>query len=98
MTKTNKRVKRSTSNVNAESDGIYFLKLVCVVLLGTFWLKFAAPISVGDVPIAGIPIGLIFGLWLVSHYEHFQTDRKIWYAILIIITILSYFVPAGILV
>ena len=28
-----------------ESDGTYFLKLVVVVLLGTFWIKFSEPFS-----------------------------------------------------
>lgn len=79
-----------------ESDGTYFLKLVVVVLLGTFWLKFAQPMSWLGVPLNGIPVGFLVGLILVNRFEKIQSDRKIWYAILIIVTILSYFVPAGI--
>jgi len=36
-------------------------------------------------------------LFIVSKFEKFQYDRKIWYAILILVTIVSYFLPAGIL-
>lgn len=81
-----------------ESDGTYFLKLVVVVLLGTFWLKFAQPMSWLGIPLNGIPAGFLVGLILVNRFEKIQSDRKIWYAILIIVTILSYFVPAGIVI
>lgn len=98
MAKPNKQHKRPKYTAQNEPDGIYLLKLVSVVLLGTFWLKFADPVSFGGIAFAGVPIGLLFGLWLVGRYEHFQSDRKIWYAILIVVTIISYFVPAGILI
>lgn len=81
-----------------ESDGTYFLKLVVFVLLGTFWLKFASPVSWLGVPLSGVPIGLLLGLLLVSRFEQYQADRKIWYAILVIVAIISYFVPAGIVI
>ncbi len=79
-----------------ETDGQYLLKLVLVVLLGTVWLKFANPITVVGIPLTGIPVGLFLGLILVNRYEKLQSDRKIWYVVLIIVTILSYFIPAGI--
>lgn len=79
-----------------ETDGTYFLKLVVFTLLGTLWIKFAQPIVWLDIPLRGIPIGLFIGLLLVSKFEKYQSDRKIWYAILLVITIICYFVPAGI--
>lgn len=79
-----------------ETDSTYFLKLVLYVILGTFWLKFADPIQIGDFLVNGFPLGLILGLIFASH-DHFQVDRKIEYAILIVMTILSYFLPAGII-
>lgn len=79
-----------------ESDSAYFLKLVLYVILGTFWLKFADPIQVGAFLVNGFPLGLIIGLIFASH-DHFQVDRKIEYAILIVMTILTYFLPAGII-
>ena len=81
-----------------ESDGQYFLKLVVVVILGTLWLKLAQPISWQGVPFGGLPIGMIIGLIGIALIEKNQTDRKIWYAVLIIVTIISYFMPAGIVV
>ena len=79
-----------------ETDGTYFLKLVVFVLLGTLWLKFGTPITIGSMPLNGIPLGLLVGLVLVSQFEKYQSDRKIWYAILLVVTIICYFVPAGI--
>lgn len=81
-----------------ESDSTYFLKLVVFVLLGTLWLKFAQPISWLGVPMNGIPLGMLVGLLLVSRFEKHQSDRKIWYAILLVVTIICYFVPAGIVI
>lgn len=81
-----------------ESDGTYFLKLVLCVILGTLWLKFASPVTLLGIPFGGVPVGMLFGLLLVSKFEKFQYDRKIWYAILILVTITSYFLPAGIII
>ena len=81
-----------------ESDSTYFLKLVVFVLLGTLWLKFAQPVTWLGLPVGGFPIGLLVGLALVSKFEKYQADRKIWYAILLVVTIICYFVPAGIVI
>lgn len=81
-----------------ETDSTYFLKLVVFVLLGTLWLKFQAPATWVGVPLTGIPVGLLAGLLLVRKFEHHQSDRKIWYAILLVVTIICYFVPAGVVI
>lgn len=81
----------------AEADGMYLLKLVIVVILGTFWLKFHTPLQRGNILISAVPIGVIAGLMLVKLYEKYQADRKIWYAVLLVVGIVSYFVPAGII-
>lgn len=82
-----------------ETDSWYFLKLVVVLLLGTLWLKFAAPLSIGGVvPLNGIPIGLLVGVVLVSKFEPLQINRRIWYAILVVVTIITYFLPAGVVI
>lgn len=81
-----------------ESDSTYFLKLVIYVLLGTLWLKFAQPIYWGGIPFGGIPLGMLLGVLSVRYFEKYQSDRKIWYAILLIVTIISHFVPAGIVI
>jgi hypothetical protein len=87
--------KKTKTAVNTEKDSTYFLKLVIYVILGSFWLKFASPLHIGDAVINGLPLGLLVGIVFASH-DHFQIDRKIEYAILIMMTIISYFLPAGI--
>jgi hypothetical protein len=79
----------------AEKDSTYFLKLVLYIILGSFWLKFSDPFVVGDFQINGFPLGLVIGLLFASH-DHFQVDRKIEYAILILVTIICFYLPAGI--
>lgn len=81
-----------------ESDGEYLLKLIVCVLLGSFWIKFSDPISWQGMNFFAIPVGLVLGLILVSQFEKFQSDRKIWYAVIIIVGVISYFVPAGIVI
>lgn len=81
-----------------ESDGTYFLKLIIVVILGTLWIKLAQPLSWNGIPFGGFPIGTVLGLAGISLLEKDQSNRKIWYAVLIIVTIVSYFVPAGIVI
>lgn len=89
--------KKKKPTKDTETDSAYFLKLVLYVVLGSFWLKFADPIVLGDFMLNALPVGLVLGLIFASH-DHFQVDRKIEYAVLIIVTILSYFAPSGILI
>ncbi|MFZ1361037.1 MAG: hypothetical protein WAS27_03390 [Candidatus Saccharimonadales bacterium] len=89
---------RRAPAVIAESDGTYFLKLIIVVMLGTLWLKLTQPISWQGIPFGGFPLGAMIGLIGISLLEKDQSNRKIWYAVLIIVTIVSYFVPAGIVI
>ena len=89
--------KKKKQSQESESDSTYFLKLVLYVVLGSLWLKFADPIMLGDLVINALPVGLVIGLIFASH-DHFQVDRKIEYAVLIIVTVLSYFAPSGILI
>lgn len=81
-----------------ESDSTYFLKLVVFILLGTLWLKFAEPITWGGIHFTGLPLGLILGIIGIYKFEKYQEDRKIWYAVLVVVTIICYFVPAGIVI
>ncbi|AKM80071.1 TPA: hypothetical protein DDX46_01940 [Candidatus Saccharibacteria bacterium] len=89
-------VSRRGNSLVLESDGQYFLKLVCVVILGTLWLKLSTPVLWLGLPLGGIPLGTIIGLVGIKTLEKNQLNRKIWYAALIIVTIICYFVPAGI--
>jgi uncharacterized membrane protein len=92
MTKTSK--KRSKKQPT-ESDSAYVLKLLLYILLGATWIKFGSPVVFGAFQLNGVPIGMLFGFILASH-DHFAIDRKIEYALLIIMMILTYFLPAGI--
>ena len=77
-----------------ETDSTYFLKLVLYIILGATWIKFATPLSLGAFQLNGAPIGMLFGIVLAAH-DHFAIDRKIEYALFIIIMIITYFFPAG---
>ena len=81
-----------------ESDGVYFLKLVIYFVLATFWLKFNEPFEVGAFHLTALPVGLLVGIIAVRYLEKHQTDRKIWYAVLIVIGLISYFEAAGIVI
>lgn len=96
-TQTRKRPTRFHERV-FESDSTYFLKLVVIVLLGTLWLKFAEPFMLGGFQFTAIPLGIILGFLIVRAFEHHQEDRKIWYAVLLVVGVISYFVPAGIVI
>ena len=91
---TSARKKRPTQD---EPDGVYLLKLVLYVILGSIWVKFADPLYIGMFVLNGFPFGLALGLLFASH-DHFQIDRKIEFAILIVMTIITYFLPAGIVI
>lgn len=79
-----------------EPDSLYFLKLVLYIMAGSFWLRFAEPIMIGDFMVNALPLGLPIGL-LFARHEHFQLDRKVEYAVLLIATIVSFFLPSGII-
>jgi hypothetical protein len=81
-----------------EPDSIFILKLVAVVILGTLWLKFQQPVMIGYVVLNALPIGAIIGIFLIYKLEKLQYNRKIWYVLLIFMVIVSYFLPAGIVV
>lgn len=79
-------------NQKDEVTSAYFLKLLLYIVLGSLWLRF------GSVEHhVGLPVGLGLGLIFATH-EHFQMDKKIELAVLLIVTIITYFLPAGIVV
>ncbi len=92
------RPRRRTVQHLAEGDGVYFLKLVVVVILGTLWLKFAVPMSWNGIPFGAFPLGALIALVGIKLFEKDPYDRKIWFAVLLVVMIISYFVPAGIVV
>lgn len=93
MAKT-KPTKRSAA-AGRETDGAYFLKLMLYIVLGSLWVKFQAPLVAGPIVLSGVPVGLMLGLLFATH-DHFQVDRKIEYAVLVVVTAASYYLPMGI--
>lgn len=91
------RAKRRVGQMNS-SDGVFFLKLIIVVMLGTLWLKLATPMSWNGIPFGAFPLGALIALVAIRLFEKNIYDRKIWFAVLVMVTILSYFVPAGIVI
>jgi uncharacterized transporter YbjL len=90
MAKT-KQKRTKARQAATEQDSAYFLKLVLYLILGSLWIK----ITQGDTRQFPLPIGLVVGLILVQH-EHFQIDRKIEYAVLLLAMFLGFWMPFGI--
>jgi len=99
-TKTKKKTaKKSTAKPSLTqqgNDGTFLLKIVLYIIVGSIWLRFENPVTLGAFVFNGLPIGLIVGLIFASH-DHFQIDRKLEYVVLIMVAVLSYFLPIGIL-
>lgn len=70
-------------------EGVFALKIVLYLILGSMWLK----ISNGHT-VVPLPIGLIIGMLFASH-EHFRLDRKIGYAILLVAAFVGFMAPFG---
>lgn len=92
------RARAGVRLLAAEPDGVYFLKLVVVVLLSTLWIKLATPLNWQGIPVAAFPLGALFVLVAIRLFEKNPFNRKIWFAVLVVVAIISYFVPAGIVI
>jgi hypothetical protein len=79
-----------------QTDSTYFLKLVLYMILGSQWL-FITGTSDGSQWQIPVPVGLLIGLVFTSH-EHFQLDRKIEYAILLMATLVGFWANVGIFI
>jgi hypothetical protein len=91
-TKKTARTSKSRAST-ATFEGVYLFKMVLFLLLGSIWVK----ASNGDNIDIGIPIGLLIGILFTLH-EHFQIDRKIEYAVLLVAMLFGYFAPYGLYV
>lgn len=85
--------KRKKFKYNQESDGLYFLKLVLYIVLGSQWL-WLAPKNGAHIP---IPLGLALGLLIASH-DRFRIDRKIQFAVLLVAALVAFWGQVGIYV
>ncbi len=82
---------KTKQKTTKESDSLYFLKLVMYLILGSLWMK----VSDGQNFQLPIPVGLLVGIVYASH-DHFQIDRKIEYAVLLVATLIGFWAPFGI--
>ena len=85
--------KKKRSKKLQEPDSAYFLKLVLYLIIGSQWLRIES-LPDWSVP---IPIGLLIGLRFALH-DHFKIDRKIEFALLLVATFVSFWLPMGIVV
>ncbi|MGO3701856.1 MAG: hypothetical protein ACTJG2_01535 [Candidatus Saccharimonadales bacterium] len=81
-----------------ESDGVYVLKLILVTLGGLLWVRLSEPAIIAGVPVGAFPAGALVAALLISWKETAQFNRKIMYAVLVVVTIIGFFVDAGIVV
>lgn len=88
-TKNNSRSRKSTAS-GQSFDGVYLLKILLYLFLGSLWIKVSNATSVT----IAVPIGLIIGLAFTTH-EHFRIDRKIEYAVLLVAMLFGYFASYG---
>lgn len=79
-----------------EADSIFLFKLFLCVIAGSFWLKFSQSMSFFGLLLGGFPLGAMIGIISINRFEKRQNNRHIFYAVIFVITILTYFVPAGI--
>lgn len=89
--KTTVKKRSKPGKKSVEPDSLFFLKLVVLLIVASQWIYIHPSNSSWQIP---IPFGLILGLVLVTH-EHFQIDRKIEYAILIIASFIAFWLPVG---
>ena len=88
--KTVNNVPRGTGD---SFDGVYLLKMVLYLLLGSMWIKISHSVD-ASIP---VPAGLIAGLLFTTH-EHFRLDRKMEYVVLLAAMLFGYFAPYGLYV
>jgi hypothetical protein len=85
------RTRNTTTTTSATSfDGVFLFKMMFYLLLGSMWLK----ITNGSTTSIPVPIGLLIGLIFTTH-EHFQIDRKIEYAVMVVAMLFGYFASYG---
>jgi hypothetical protein len=91
MAKAKSKTPRTTAQTT-EVGGVYILKLALYVVLGSLWLKLSS--NTNTATTFPLPLGLAVGLIFASH-EHFQIDRKIEYAVLIVAALIGLMAPYG---
>lgn len=84
--------KKKTKLAQADNDSQFLLKLVVFTIIGCQWIFIVNPEGTSQVP---LPVGLIVGLVLAGQ-DHFKTNRKIEYALLLIVAVVGFWIRSGI--
>jgi hypothetical protein len=96
-TKTKKRTTATARSkaikASPELDSVYLLKLLLYLIIGSQWIRLQTG-GGGTIP---LPLGLIVGLTFAMH-DHFQIDRKVEYAVLLIAMLIGFFAQTGLLI
>lgn len=88
------KTKRKTKKSQVESNSTFFLKILLFFILGTLWVRLL-DVNIGPFQHISLPIGLLVGFLFASH-EHFMIDSKIEFAVLLVATFISFYLPVGI--
>lgn len=89
-----KTKKKAVRREAQELDGVYLLKIVLYMIIGSQWVFLTDPELTKQIP---LPIGLLVGGFFAMH-DHFQIDRKIEFAILLIACFIGFWSQVGIAV
>lgn len=92
------KLSRRGFEKNPERDSVFLLKLILSVFGGFLWIRFSESFRISGIIFSGLPIGAILSVFWVLHFEKRSDNRKIFYAVTILCTILSYFLPVGIVI
>lgn len=90
---SSKRASSKNNIVSNESDGAYFLKLVLFLIMSSLWLR----IEYSDGTILPLPVGAAIAVLYAMH-DHFQIDRKIELALILVGMFVSFWLPVGIFI
>ena len=91
MVKQNKK-KHLKKKIIRETDSAYILKIVLFLIIGSQWLRLTDTDLTQQIP---LPVGLLLGFFFAMH-DHFQIDRKIEYAVLVLACLVGFWTQVGI--
>lgn len=88
-----KTKKIKTTVHHRESDEAFFLKIVMYLLVSSLWVR----IDTGDGTVIPLPVGAVVAVFFALH-DHFQIDRKIELALILVAMFISFWLPIGLFI
>jgi hypothetical protein len=89
-----KNKTKTRKKASQELDGVYVLKIVLYLIIGSQWLWLTNADNTRQMP---LPLGLLVGGVFALH-DHFQIDRKIEFAILLMACLVGFWSQAGLFI